>query len=243
MLTTTMPLARRRVQPVLTAVALAALAVFAGCGDDRPEMGDVRDAQKTATQPLYWAGDEVADQKLTGITRNGGVVTFLYGSCKNEDREGGCAVPISVQTAPICAVEALVLDVRPTRSRQVRGITARVRGATTLDLATGTSNVTVRVDRAQRLAPVLKALRRVEGDNARGELPPPRYPQEYIEELRRTRDAFVRTGSLRATRDELRISQRAIRFRLRLAERLGSERLRRPAREFAGEPCPVEPAG
>jgi hypothetical protein len=219
------------------------LAVLAGCGDDRPEAGDARDAQKNATQPLYWAGEEVAGQELTGLTRNGSVVTFLYGSCKNEDREGGCAVPISVQTAPICVVEALVLDVRPTRSRQARGITARVRGDTTLDLATGTSNVTVRVDRPGRLAPVLAALRPVEGDSARGALPPPRYPLEYIEELRRTRDAFVRTGSVRATRDELRISQRAIRFRLRLAERLGSERLRRPASAFAGEPCPVEPAG
>ena len=35
----------------------------------------------------------------------------------------------------------------------------------------------------------------------------------------------------------------AIRFRLRLAEKLGRERLRRPASEFAGTPCPVEPAG
>jgi hypothetical protein len=218
------------------------LALLAGCGDDRPQESDVRDAQKTATQPLYWAGDEVAGQQLTAITRNGGVVTFLYGSCRNEDREGGCAVPISIQTAPICNVKALFLDVRPTRSRSVRGITARVRGATTLDLATGTSNITVRVDRAQRLEPVLAALRPVDRESARGELPPPRYPLEYIEELRRTRDAFVRTGSVRAARDELRISQRAIRFRLRLAERLGSERLRRPAGDFAGQPCPVEPA-
>ncbi len=222
--------------------ALLALAVLAGCGGDRPGDDEIRDAQKAAAQPLYWAGDEVAGQELTGVTRNGDVVTFLYGDCKNEEREGGCAVPISVQTAPICAVKALVLDVRPTRSRQVRGITARVRGATTLDLATGTSNITVRVDRAGRMAPVLTALRLVEGDSARGELPAPRYPLEYIEELRRTRDAFVRTGSVRAARDELRISQRAIRFRLRLAERLGSARLRRSANEFAGQPCRVEPA-
>ena len=230
----------RRVQRLLIAATLP-LALLAGCGDDRPGESDVRDAQKSATQPLYWAGDEVAGQELTAITRNGGVVTFLYGTCKLPDGEGGCAVPISVQTAPICNVKALFLDVRPTTGRRVRGITARVRGASTLDLATGTSNITVRADRPARLERTLTALRPVEGAS-RGELPPPRYPLEYIEELRRTRDAFVRTGSVRAARDELRISQRAIRFRLRLADRLGAERLRRPAADFEGEPCPVEPA-
>jgi len=221
--------------------ALLSLALLAGCGGDRPGDDEIRDAQKAAAQPLYWAGDEVAGQELSGMTRNGDVVTFLYGDCKNEDREGGCAVPISVQTAPICNVKALVLDVRPTRSRAVRGITARVRGGGTVDLATGTSNITVRADSPRRLDRTLAALRPVEGAQ-RGELPAPRYPLEYIEELRRTRDAFVRTGSVRAARDELRVSQRAIRFRLRLAERLGAERLRRPAADFAGRPCPVEPA-
>jgi hypothetical protein len=230
--------ARRRVQPLLLTVLAT---VIAGCGGDKPGDDEIRDAQEAVAQPLYWAGDEVAGQELSGMTRNGDVVTFLYGDCKNEEREGGCATPISVQTAPICVVKALVLDVRPTRSRQVRGITARVRGGNTVDLATGTSNITVRADTPRRLDRTLAALRPVEGAQ-RGELPAPRYPLEYIEELRRTRDAFVDTGSVRATRDRLRISQRAIRFRLRLAERLGSERLRRPAAEFDGRPCPVEPA-
>jgi hypothetical protein len=227
--------------PLPLTAALLALALLAGCGGDRPGDDEIREAQEAAAQPLYWAGDEVAGQELTGMTRNGDVVTFLYGDCKNEEREGGCATPISVQTAPICVVKALVLDVRPTRSRQVRGITARVRGGNTVDLATGTSNITVRADGPRRLERTLAALRPVEGAQ-RGELPPPRYPLEYIEELRRTRDAFVRGGSVRAARDELRISQRAIRFRLRLAERLGSDRLRRSADDFEGQPCPVEPA-
>jgi hypothetical protein len=239
-----MRLARRRVQLLLIAAAAPGLGLLAGCGDDRPSDDDVRDAQKSATQAVYWAGDEVADQPLTAITRNGGVVTFLYGSCKNSERKGGCAVPISVQTAPICAVKGLVLGVRPTRSRQERGVTARVRGASTVDLATGTSNITVRADSPARLKRAVAALRSVEGETTSAErLPRPRYPLDYIEELRRTRDAVVRTGSVRAARDELKISQRAIRFRLRLAERLGSSRLRRPAADFAGKPCPVEPAG
>ena len=64
----------------------------------------------------------------------------------------------------------------------------------------------------------------------------------YVLELRRVRDAYRRLGSVRAVRDELRISQRAVRFRLALARELGSARLRRPAAEFAGSPCAVEPA-
>ena len=119
----------------------------------------------------------------------------------------------------------------------MRGITARVRGASTVDLATGTSNVTVRADTPARLERTLAALRPVEGAS-RADLPPPRYPREYIQELRRTRDAFVRTGSVRAARNVLRISQRAIRFRLRLAERLGSARLRRPAGRIRGAALP-----
>jgi hypothetical protein len=236
--------ARRRVQCLLTIGAALSLGLLAGCGSDRPGDDDVRDAQKSATEAVYWAGDKVAGLDLTAITHNGGVVTFLYGSCKNPERKGGCAVPVSVQTAPICAVKALVLGVRPTRSRQVRGVTARVRGASTIDLATGTSNVTVRADRRRQLQQAVAALRSVDGETTTGErLPRPRYPLDYIQELRRTRDAVVHTGSVRAARDELKISQRAIRFRLRLAERLGSSRLRRPADDFSGKPCPVEPAG
>ncbi len=233
---------RRRVQPLLT-VATLGLVLLAGCSDDaeRPGADEVRDAQRAVTQPLYWGGDATAGQPLTAVVRNGGVVTFLYGACKLPDGEGGCAAPVSVQTAPICNVKALFLDVRPTTSRRVRGITARVRGDGTVDLATGTSNVTVRADSAARLERVLVGLRPVEG-TAGERLPAPRYPADYIAQLRRASDAFRQAGSVRAVRNELGISQRAVRFRLRLAKELGSARLRRPARDFAGEPCEVEPA-
>ena len=89
---------------------------------------------------------------------------------------------------------------------------------------------------------MLAALRPVAG--ARGErLPRARYPRAYVLELRRVRDAYRRLGSVRAVRDELGISQRAVRFRLALARELGSARLRRPAAAFGGSPCAVEPAG
>jgi hypothetical protein len=227
---------------VLLACLVGAAQLAACGGADRPSGDDVRDAQKSATQPLYWAGETAAGLPLTGITRAAGVVTFGYGDCNLPEGEGGCPVPVSVQTASICNVKALFLDVRPTAGRRVRGITARVRGPGTIDLATGTSNITVRADRPARLERVLAALRPVEGGGARGELPQPRYPLSYIEQLRRARDAFVQTGSVRGARDKLGISQRAIRFRLRLADKLGKARLRRPANEFAGQPCPVEPA-
>ena len=123
----------------------------------------------------------------------------------------------------------------------MRAITARVRGGSTSTSPRERRTSPSAPTAPRRLERTLAALKPVEGAS-RGELPAPRYPLEYITELRRTRDAFVRTGSVRAARNELRISQRAIRFRLRLAERLGSARLRRPADQFRGEPCPVEPA-
>src|SRR3954454_12062355 len=97
-----MPPVRRRVHLVLLACLVGAAQLAACGGADRPSGDDVRDAQKSATQPLYWAGDSVAGLPLTGISRNAGVVTFLYGDCNLPKGEGGCPVPVSVQTASIC---------------------------------------------------------------------------------------------------------------------------------------------
>ncbi len=232
--------ARRRVHPWLAAGA--AFALLAGCGAEKPPptAADVRAAQRAAAYPLYWAGSTVVGLPLTGISRGAGNVSFLYGTCKPSG-DSGCALPVSIQTSSICDRNALVLDLPPPTSTRVRGSVARDYGEGTYGLAIGTSTVTVFTNGSVPRARVLAALRPVVG--ARGDrLPRARYPRAYVLELRRVRDAYRRSGSVRAVRDELGISQRAVRYRLALARELGSARLRRPAAEFGGRPCAVEPA-
>ena len=176
-----------RVHPPLLA-ALLALAVLVGCGDDRPEESDVRDAQKSATQPLYWAGDEVAGQALTGIVRNGGVVTFLYGDCKLPDGEGGCPAPISVQAAP----SAMSKGSSSTYARR-RPPGARHHGARAAP-APSTSRPGRRTSRSAPTPRRASSARWPHCGRSRGasraELPPPRYPLAYIQELRLVRDTY-----------------------------------------------------
>lgn len=217
-------------------------ATIAGCGDDerRPRADDVLAAQRAVVYALYWAGNTVAGLPLTGISRDGGRVNFLYGTCEPSG-DSGCGLPVSIQTGSICDRNALTLDGPPPSSRRVRGVVARVDAEGTAEIAAGTSNITVFTNGA-RLDRVLTALRPVQGAPRGAGLPQPRYPREYVLELRRVRDAYRRTGSVRAVRAELGISQRAVRYRLRLARGLGSARLRRPVADFTGKPCAVEPA-
>ncbi|HUR86781.1 MAG TPA: hypothetical protein VMY78_15705 [Solirubrobacteraceae bacterium] len=224
-------------------VAAFAAASLAGCGEDgrpRPGPADVRAAQRAAAQPLYWAGRTVDGRPLTAISRSEGRVSFLYGTCEPSG-DSGCGAPVSIQTTSICDRNALTVDGPPLSSRRVRGVVARVDAEGTVEVAAGTSSVTVFTNGA-RADRVLTALRPVEGALRGSRLPQPRYPREYVLELRRVRDAYRRTGSVRAVRGELGISQRAVRYRLRPARELGSGRLRRPLAEFKGRPCAVEPA-
>lgn len=234
---------RQRVHPLLV---IAALGLLAGCGADdepAPDLADVRAAQHQAPSRLYWAGTTIAGLPLTGLTQDGGRTGFLYGTCKPSG-DSGCGLPVDIQTSSICDSNALVLDVRPSSSRRARGIVVRGYDDGTLELATGDSTVRIFTNGSVRPQDVLAALRPVGGTGtARDRLPPARYPRDYVLELRRVSDAYRRLRSVRAVRGELGISKRAVRFRLALAGELGTSRLRRPAAEFAGSPCAVEPAG
>jgi hypothetical protein len=229
---------RRRVQ-LLLGLALAP-ALLAGCGDDEPppSVAEVRSAQRQFAYPLHWAGPSVDGLPLTSLITTHASPSVGYGTCKPAG-DSGCTLPVTIQTDSICARNALVHGRRPSGSRRVRGVIARRDAEGTIEIPTGVSNVTV-FARPEHIEGVLAALRPVRGARTL-RLPQPRYPLEYVAELRRVRDAYVRAGSVRAVRDRLGISQRAVRFRLRLAKELGPARLRRPASDFAGEPCAVEP--
>ena len=228
------------------ALPLIIIALLTSGGSDPqppPDAATVRAAQAAAAFPIFWAGESVAGLPLTGVSRDGGQVNVQYGSCTPAGGEGGCALPVTIQTTSICARNPLILDLRPRASSRVRGVPARDYGDD-LSLEIDTSNVTV-FTRPQYREQVLSALRsaRVAAPVPSAELPPPRYPRAYVLELRLVRDTYRRFGTVRAVRDRLGISRSAVRQRLAFARELGAARLRRPGEQFVvGAGCPLEPA-
>jgi hypothetical protein len=230
------------------AVPLIVIALLTAGGSDpapAPDATTVRAAQAAVAFPIFWAGESVAGLPLTGVVRTGGGVNVQYGSCTPSGGEGGCAPPVTIQTASICARNPLVLDLRPRSSSRVRGVPARDY-VDYLSLEIDTANVTV-FTRPEHRQPVLSALQPVRAAAPApapgGELTPPRYPRAYVLELRLVRDTYRRFGSLRAVRDRLGISRSAVRQRLAFARELGGSRLRRPGTQFVSEAgCLLEPA-
>jgi hypothetical protein len=160
------------------------------------------------------------------VSRQFGLTTFIYGTCKPRGDSESCTPPLEIQVASICDRNALVLDVRPRATFHARGVPVLDYGERRLELASAASQVMVFAapDRARR---AIAALRSVDEEASGGDLAAPRYPRYYLAQLRRVHDAYARTASVRATRDELHISQSAVRFQLALADELGDARLRR----------------
>lgn len=226
----------------LTAVVTVSLlaAALGGCGDEesgdtvgtrRAGSSDANAAQRAAAHRLYWVGRSFEGLPLTGVSRDPGLTTFMYGTCTPPPGydAGGCSPPLQIQVASICDRNALVLDVRPRARFVVRGVSVLDYGEGRRELAIGESNVVVWANPA-RGRRAIGALRPV-GRPARGSsLTAPRYPRYYVAQLRRVYDAYARTKSARAVRDELGISKSAVRFELALARELGAARLRRAGR-------------
>ena len=119
-----------------------------------------------------------------------------------------------------------MLDVRPRATFHARGVPVLDYGERRLELASAASQIMVFAapDRARR---AIAALRPIDEEAPRGDLAAPRYPRYYLAQLLRVHDAYVRSSSVHAVRDELHISQSAVRFQLALADELGAARLRR----------------
>ena len=229
-----MPRAGRRL--ALLAAALAG--AVAGCGDEGEpvDAAQARAAQKAAGHELYWVGERFAGLVLSGVVRNGFATTFAYGTCKPAGGEGGCAPPLQIQTSPICADNALVLDVRPRATFTARKTPVRDYGEGRLELDAASSHVRVFAQggRGRRAIAVLRPVSGSQRVTAR--LPAARYPNGYLAELRRVVALYERGGSLRGVRAELGISVSAVRFRLALARELGPAGLR-----GRGVPCDHPP--
>jgi hypothetical protein len=175
---------------------------------------------------LHWVGASFEGLRLTAVSRQFGLTTFIYGACKPRGESESCTPPLEVQVASICDRNALVLDVRPRASFHARGVPVLDYGERRLELASAASQIIVFAapDRARR---AIAALRRIDEQAPTGDLAAPRYPRYYLAQLRRVHDAYARTASTRATHAELHISQSAVRSQLALADELGAARLRR----------------
>jgi hypothetical protein len=97
-----------------------------------------------------------------------------------------------------------------------------------MELSSAASQVVVLAapDRSRR---AIAALRPVDEEAPGGDLPAPRYPRYDVAQLLGVHEAYVRSSSVHAVRDELHIAQSAVRFQLTLAHELGYARLRRGA--------------
>jgi len=209
--------------------ALLAPIVLSGCGDDPPDVGDVRAAASEAPYRVYWAGQSFAGLPLAAINRDEGRLAFVYGNCR-PDRDVDCHPPLQIQTTSICDLNPVEFYKSPRRSRRIGQLVVREYGNGERQLSIGASTVLV-FGRGQIAERALSALR--PADEPRGvHLPRARYPRTLIEEVRRVHDSYERLGTVGAVRTKLRISQQAVRLRLALADEIGARRLNRPAKSY-----------
>jgi hypothetical protein len=216
------------VRRVFAVIVAGLAATVAACSGDGPSArtGEARAAQRAVDHPLYWVGASFEDLPLTEVSRQLGVTTFIYGTCKPQGEGESCSPPLEVQVASICDRNALVLDVQPRATFHARGVPVRDYGERRLELATAASQIIVSAapDRARR---AIAALRAVDEEAPQGDLPAPRYPRYYLAQLLRVHDTYARTRRVRTTSTVLHVSQSAVRFQLALADELGAARLRR----------------
>ena len=232
----------------LECLALVAVAATLGCcggSGERPRTPGRAQAlalQRGAGHTLYWVGRSFDGLALTEVLPRPERVSFIYGSCDPSGSDTGCAPPLEIQVSSICDDNALALDIRPDAKRRIRGTTVLDYGeAGRLALDAGVSHVTVSAEpgRSRR---VVAALRPVAGaQRVTRVLSEPRYPRTYVARLRRVSDAYRRLGDVRAARTQLGISKKAVRFELRLARDLGTQRLQRQGGWVRAGGCQVEP--
>lgn len=217
------------VRGALACVALMTPISLSGCGQDPPDANDVRAAANSAPYRVYWAGNSFAGLPLAAIDRDEGRVTFVYADCR-PDRDVDCQPPLQIQTTSICDLNPLKFHSTPRTSRRIGQIVVHEYGNGEHQLNSGASTILV-FGRGQIAEQALSALR--PADEPRGvHLLPARYPRTLIEEVKRVHDTYGRLGTVRAVRNELRMSQKAVRLRLTLAHEIGSRRLNRPATSY-----------
>jgi hypothetical protein len=106
---------------VIVAGLAATAAACSGGGSGAEAADDARAAQRAVGYRLHWVGASFEGLRLTAVSRQFGLTTFIYGTCKPRGESESCTPPLEVQVASICDRNALVLDIRPGR-RSTRAV-------------------------------------------------------------------------------------------------------------------------
>jgi hypothetical protein len=152
--------------------------LVSGCGEEGPTLSEV---EKFDAYPLYYAGGEIAGNKLDDISgednwqRNPDQqsvgFTFFYGTC---ELEGGdhpsCSPPIQIQVSSICDRHLGLYRGRP-EVFDLRGAKASANGGG-LEIFTDRTAVVIFGER-KLFKPAIQQLRRLGQDTPPSRLPPP----------------------------------------------------------------------
>jgi hypothetical protein len=160
------------------------MVLLSGCRDSSEGIS-LSEVKRFDAYPLYYAGDEVAGNKLETIVGEDGWernpdqrsvgFTFVYGDCDPPDglfAEGGCAPPVQIQTFSICD-----RNLGMYRGKQdlleIRGAKASTNGGG-LEIFTGTTTVVIfALADPDLMKSTIRQLHRVDQDAPPSRLPPP----------------------------------------------------------------------
>jgi hypothetical protein len=205
---------------IVLLVALGALALIPAA---RAQVG----GERLGPADLYWLGPYFAGLELTGSDGS-----FSYGTCELPEGEGGCSLPVQVQTATSCARNPIGLDRIPYEVYLVRGGgLAAGYESTSVDVGTGGKTVTVFTNEYEVVGAALREVR-LRSQPTPQPLAPPVYPLPVLRELVRVTAVADRLAGIAAIARATDLPPAEVRLRLRIAELLGPDAL-------AGVPAPT----
>jgi hypothetical protein len=132
----------RRLALAATLLALGGAGCGGGDDEDQPKSRPPREVAAEATRQdscpgwprfrPYWAGERAGGLPLTSAEWYctgglGGVafVSYGYGDCDPPEGEGGCALPLEVQSSPLCLDPPATLAGELPVRLELRGVPAR----------------------------------------------------------------------------------------------------------------------
>jgi hypothetical protein len=180
-----------RLLAVAASVAFVLFGTVYALGANDPE-ADSAEVTAQATYEVYWLGRSFEGLKLTGTFRRlekpgpgekfgADFTTYLYGTCKPRGSDGGCALPLEIQSWAACkrnlSVYSVTPDGRPLPHKRttIRGVPAAIfEDGLRLEVYTGKTTVVLFGYSGPQLRRAANVMRSVSGKVGPGDpLPPP----------------------------------------------------------------------